>query len=75
LAFTLRPADAGCTRLTSRFRLDGRPRLSIHLLYTLLIEIPHFVMERKMLLGVKVRAERQGAQIVRPPREAAQNVR
>jgi hypothetical protein len=27
-------------------------------LLTLLIEIPHFVMERKMLLGIKRRAER-----------------
>jgi hypothetical protein len=26
--------------------------------YTLLLEIPHFIMERKMLLGIKERAER-----------------
>ena len=26
--------------------------------YTVLIEIPHFVMERKMLLGIRARAER-----------------
>jgi hypothetical protein len=28
------------------------------ILNALLIEIPHFVMERKMLLGIKRRAER-----------------
>jgi hypothetical protein len=28
------------------------------LFYVLLIELPHFVMERKMLLGIKRRAER-----------------
>jgi hypothetical protein len=29
------------------------------LAYLLLIEIPHFIMERKMLLGIKERAERE----------------
>jgi hypothetical protein len=57
-AFILAPIDGGRTRLISRFRLGGRPRRAVGLLYSLLIEIPHFVMERKMLLGIKRRAER-----------------
>jgi hypothetical protein len=31
--------------------------------YPLLVEIPHFVTERKMLLGIKERAERARAGI------------
>jgi hypothetical protein len=31
-------------------------------LYTLFLEIPHFVMQRKMLLGIKERAERMAGQ-------------
>ena len=27
--------------------------------YTVLLELPHFLMERKMLLGIKERAERE----------------
>jgi len=57
-AFILAPVDAHTTRLISRFRIGGRPRLALQLLYSLFIEIPHFVMERKMLLGIKQRAER-----------------
>jgi len=57
-AFILAPIDRGRTRLISRFRVGKRPRRAVALLYSLLIEIPHFVMERKMLLGIKRRAER-----------------
>ena len=42
------------TRLLVRSR---RPRGFVQLLMGLLIELPHFVMERKMLLGIKERAE------------------
>jgi hypothetical protein len=47
--------DDGRTRLIARGR--GRRGLA-SLAYALLLEIPHFIMERKMLLGIKERAER-----------------
>jgi hypothetical protein len=56
-AFVLRPIDATHARLIQRFRFGCRP-LALVLLYTALIEIPHFVMERRMLLGIRERAER-----------------
>ncbi len=43
------------TRLLARGR---SPRGIASIAYSLLLEIPHFVMERKMLLGIKERAER-----------------
>ena len=42
------------TRLIARGRF---PRGAFTLAYTVLLELPHFIMERKMLLGVKERAE------------------
>jgi Polyketide cyclase / dehydrase and lipid transport len=52
--FALEPED-GRTRLIAR----GRYRRGlVSVAYGLLLEIPHFVMERKMLLGIKERAER-----------------
>jgi hypothetical protein len=54
-AFVLEPIDNQTTRLISRSRVPrGRAALS----YALLMEIPHFVMQREMLLGIKRRAER-----------------
>ena len=54
-AFVLEPHGPGCTRLIAR----GRIRHSLaSLANALLMEIPHVVMERKMLLGIKERAER-----------------
>jgi hypothetical protein len=43
------------TRLIARSRF---PRGYASLAYGLLLELPHFIMERKMLLGIKERAER-----------------
>jgi len=54
-AFVLEPAGAQRTRLIARGRT---PRGAASLVNALLMEIPHFVMERKMLLGIKERAER-----------------
>jgi hypothetical protein len=54
-AFVLEPLDERRTRLIARGR--GQPGLA-SVAYTLLLEIPHFIMERKMLLGIKERAER-----------------
>jgi len=51
-AFTLAPVDAESTRLVVRFRVERGARG----IYAL-IELPHFIMERKMLLGIKARAE------------------
>ena len=39
--------------------MDGRPRYLIKAFYALLLEFPHFVMERGTLEGVKERAERR----------------
>jgi len=53
--FVLEPIDDNHTRVFARTRAPrGWPSLS----YALFIELPHFVMERKMLLGLKARAER-----------------
>jgi hypothetical protein len=53
-AFVLRPYGADRTRLIARGRT---PRGPASILNALLMEIPHFVMERRMLLGIKRRAE------------------
>jgi hypothetical protein len=58
-AFVLEEPDEGSTRLIVRSRVDGRPRALIGTFYSLLLEFPHFVMERGMLKGVKKRAERR----------------
>jgi hypothetical protein len=53
--FALRAIDGDRTRLIARSRVPrGLPGLA----YALFIEAPHFIMERKMLLGIKARAER-----------------
>ena len=57
-AFVLEPLEDGRTRLLAR----GVPASGMGRLYNvLLMEIPHFVMERKMLLGIKERAEQHGS--------------
>jgi len=56
--FTLRDLGAGCTRLAARFRADYLPRPANALMARLLLEPAVFVMERRMLLGLKTRAER-----------------
>jgi hypothetical protein len=53
-SFVVEPAGDGRTRLIARGRTE--PGLAA-LMYVLLVEIPHFVMERSMLLGIKRRAE------------------
>jgi hypothetical protein len=53
-SFVVEPIDEKSTRLISRSRVTkGWGAVS----YSLLLEIPHFVMQRKMLLGIKDRAE------------------
>ncbi|HEX8084545.1 MAG TPA: hypothetical protein VF529_09665 [Solirubrobacteraceae bacterium] len=58
-AFVVEPLDAEHTRLIARERT---PRDVGALFYELFMAIPHFVMERKMLLGIKERAERTRAE-------------
>jgi len=54
-AFVVEPIDDQRTRLIARSRV-GRGWIAV--MYRLLVEIPHFIMQRKMLLGIKERAER-----------------
>jgi len=61
-AFVIRPIDATHTRLIQRFRFGAGPWWLGAILYTALMEVPHFVMERKMLLGIRARAERTSAE-------------
>jgi uncharacterized protein YndB with AHSA1/START domain len=52
--FALVPVDKNRTRLIAR---GGVPRGTAAASYAVLMEIPHFLMERRMLLGIKERAE------------------
>ncbi len=57
--FYLESVDVHTTRLIERFRLDWNPSLAVTLANRFLLEPASFIMERKMLLGIKQRAERQ----------------
>ena len=52
--FVLEPVGAGRSRLIAR---GGVPRGVGAVAYGMPMEIPHFLMERRMLLGIKQRAE------------------
>ena len=52
--FAVEPLGRGRTPLIAR---GGVPRGLGAVAYGMLMEIPHFVMERRMLLGIKERAE------------------
>jgi hypothetical protein len=56
-AFVLRQLDSNSTRLIVRFSLDWDRGLINEVSYRALFEPIHFVMERKMLLGIRRRAE------------------
>lgn len=60
-AFVLNPIDGGRTRLIARVRSNRKPLLSASLFNFLVGEPAHFIMERKMLLGIKRRAEGERA--------------
>jgi hypothetical protein len=53
--FAVVPVGAERIRLIAR---GGAPRGAATAAYAALMEIPHFLMERRMLLGIKERAER-----------------
>jgi hypothetical protein len=57
-AFVLEEIDAGTTRLILRERSGLRPRMRDVISHYLFMERQHFIMERRMLLGIKERAER-----------------
>ena len=57
-AFVLEEVDEGTTRLLLRERSGLKPRMRDVLLNYLFIERQHFVMEWRMLKGIKERAER-----------------
>jgi hypothetical protein len=57
-AFVIEPVDSGTSRLIVRWRCDFAPTLQGYLGWKYGIEPVHFVMERKMLKGIKQRAER-----------------
>src|SRR5829696_8566863 len=58
-AFVVEPIDEKSTHVIIRSRV---PRGWVALYYLLTIEIPHFIMERRMLKGIKERAERAAGQ-------------
>ena len=60
-AFVLHPLDDTTTRLIIRFRSDWQPSLVASLMNAVVLEPVHFIMERRMLLGIKERAEREYA--------------
>ena len=55
--FVLEPIDAQTTRLIVRSRGDYPPTLANFIIWRAITEPLHFIMERKMLLGMKRRAE------------------
>ncbi|PCR89052.1 hypothetical protein CP557_21075 [Natrinema ejinorense] len=57
-AFVLEPTDADTTRLLARTRSNPRRSSIARAIDSLFWEPAHFVMERKMLHGIKRRAER-----------------
>jgi hypothetical protein len=60
-AFILEKVDEGTTRLILRERSGHRPHMRDVVLNYLFMERQHFIMERRMLLGIKERAERAQA--------------
>lgn len=56
-AFVLEPLDSAMTRLIVRTRGRYAPGLLNFLIWRILYEPAHFLMERAMLLGIKARAE------------------
>ena len=57
--FVLQPVDEGTTRLLSRTRYDYSP-LPVGLILRPVLEPLQFILERRMLLGIKSRAEASG---------------
>lgn len=59
-AFVLSPLNDNTTRLVTRVRASyDNPRATFY--FWLVLAVQHFIMERKMLLGIKARAEQLAA--------------
>ena len=56
-AFILEPAGAGRTRLLIRWRSSFQPTALSYLTNKYALEPIHFIMERRMMIGIKERAE------------------
>ena len=56
-SFVLQPLDDNHTRLLIRYRQDFEPTFGNVVMWRVLTDPIHFVMERKMLQGIKLRAE------------------
>ena len=69
-AYVVVPVDDASCRLLARSRAH---RDVSGVAYVLLIELPHAIMERKMLLGIKKRAEQHGTGV--PDGPARRSVR
>lgn len=61
ITYALEPLDANTTRLITRNRADWNDSVMGNVAFGLFIEAISFVMERKMMLGIKARAERSWA--------------
>lgn len=59
-AFVLKELDSSTTRLIVRIRWDRRPGLLDWIFNIGVLEPSHFIMERRMLFGIKNRAESLG---------------
>jgi len=70
-AFVLKELDAGTTRLLVRIRWDRKPGLLDWIYNFGVLEPSHFVMERRMMLGIKRRAEALTALEVEPVKAAS----
>jgi hypothetical protein len=57
-AFVLHPLGKGGTRLLIRFRSDWEPGIGASMFNRGVLEPAHFIMERKMIYGIKNRAEK-----------------
>ncbi len=60
-SFFLQSVDESMTRLIVRTRIYWSPGLSNFILWRVLTEPAHFIMERAMLLGIRKRAEMRAA--------------
>lgn len=66
-AFVLKELDTTTTRLIVRIRWDLKPSLLNWIYAYGVLEPSHFIMERRMMLGIKRRAEALATHEVEPP--------
>jgi hypothetical protein len=55
--FYLEPVNENATRLIVRNRRNYEPTLANFIMWQVIVELAHFIMERKMLLGLRQRVE------------------